>query len=60
MRHALADLKLDHLCVVPAGEDEFPLAERVRALPAGRILDAVPRLTCPRETTTSRPVAQSS
>lgn len=44
MRHALADLKLDHLCVVHAGDDEFPLADKVQAVPAGRILEAIPRL----------------
>jgi predicted AAA+ superfamily ATPase len=32
MRHALHDLKLDHLWVVHAGRDEFPLHERTTAI----------------------------
>ena len=38
MRAALADLDLDHLYVVHAGTDRFPLAERVTALPATELL----------------------
>lgn len=37
MKIALDDLKLDQLDVVHAGEETFPLAERVRALPLGRV-----------------------
>lgn len=33
MRHALADLRLDRLDVIHAGEHSFPLAPRVRAIP---------------------------
>lgn len=33
MRHALADLRLDRLDVIHAGEHAFPLAPRVRAIP---------------------------
>jgi hypothetical protein len=38
MRHALADLDLDRLVVVHAGDDAFPLAERIDAVPAARLL----------------------
>ena len=39
MRSALASLKLDELTVVHAGRDSFPLARRVRAVAACRLLD---------------------
>lgn len=42
MRKALTDLRLDHIVVVHAGADEFDLAERIRAVPAGVVL-ASPR-----------------
>lgn len=38
MRSALSDLALDALYVIHAGEHEFPLAERVLAVPVGRLL----------------------
>ena len=38
MRRALADLDLDRLVVVHAGDDAFPLAERIDAVPAARLL----------------------
>jgi predicted AAA+ superfamily ATPase len=37
MRSALQALKLEHLYVIHAGRDTFPLAERVTALPLARI-----------------------
>ncbi len=37
MRIALKDLKLDQLDVVHAGRETFPLGERVRAVPLGRV-----------------------
>lgn len=40
MRSALVDLKLDRLDVIHAGADSFPLAPRVRAIAASRVLDA--------------------
>lgn len=40
MRIALKDLKLDRLDVVHAGRETFPLAERVRAIPLGRVRQA--------------------
>jgi len=41
MRSALADLKLDQLDVIHAGKETFPLAERVRAVAAGRLLEEI-------------------
>lgn len=41
MRVALADLDLDRLDVVHAGEDTFPLAERIRAVAVRRVFDDV-------------------
>ena len=38
MRHALADLKLQRLDVIHAGDATFPLAERVRAVACSRLL----------------------
>lgn len=38
MRIALSDLKLDRLCVVHAGEQSFPMEERIRAVALRRIL----------------------
>lgn len=38
MRHALTDLHLDRLVVVHAGEHEFPLAERIDAVPVTKVL----------------------
>jgi len=35
---ALADLRLERLDVIHAGERTFPLAERVRAVPIARML----------------------
>jgi predicted AAA+ superfamily ATPase len=43
IRSALADLRLDRLDVVHAGEQTFPLAPRVRAVALSRLLqDIVP------------------
>src|SRR5690242_6143891 len=39
IRTALADLKLDRLDVIHAGEHTFPLAERVRAVALGRLYE---------------------
>jgi uncharacterized protein len=44
MHSALADLKLDRLDVVYAGERTFPLAERVRAVPLARVWEDVESL----------------
>lgn len=38
MRHALADLALDRLAVVHAGDQSFPLAERIEAVSARSLL----------------------
>lgn len=38
IRHALADLELDRVILVHAGQHAFPLAPRVDAMPAHRIL----------------------
>jgi predicted AAA+ superfamily ATPase len=40
MRHAMQDLELDHLVVVHAGKQRFPLAERAEAIPAADLLTA--------------------
>lgn len=40
MRHALDDLKLDHLWVVHAGHDEFPLHKRTTAIGLDRLVAA--------------------
>ena len=39
MRSAMDDLDLARLDLVHAGKDTFPLAERVRAVAAGRLLE---------------------
>lgn len=39
IRSALQDLELQEVVVIHAGEESFPLAKRVRAVAAGRILD---------------------
>jgi predicted AAA+ superfamily ATPase len=39
MRHALDDLKLQHLDVIHAGDATFPLADNVRALALSRLLE---------------------
>jgi hypothetical protein len=41
MRIALADLKLDHLDAIHAGEGTFPIGDRVRAVAAHRMLTDV-------------------
>jgi predicted AAA+ superfamily ATPase len=41
MRAALTDLHLDHLDVVHAGQDTFPLGERIRAVAARRLIEDV-------------------
>jgi hypothetical protein len=41
MRIAVSDLKLRELTVIHAGEDSFPLAEKVRAVPFSRLLDEI-------------------
>lgn len=38
MRNAMADLKLDELVVVHAGDECFPLGERLRAVAARHLL----------------------
>ena len=38
MRRAFADLDLDRIVVVHAGDDAPPLAERIDAVPAARLL----------------------
>ena len=38
MRSALWDLRLAELTVIDAGEGSFPMAEKVRAVAAGRLL----------------------
>ncbi len=38
MRHAMTDLKLSRLDVVHAGEQSFPLAEKIRAISFSRLL----------------------
>ena len=45
MRSALADLKLTRLDVIHAGERTFPLAERVRAVSASRLLNDIEALS---------------
>lgn len=40
IRHAIADLDLDHVVVAHAGRDTFPLAERVTAVPAPQLVVA--------------------
>jgi predicted AAA+ superfamily ATPase len=42
MRAALSDLKLDSLDVVHAGTETFPLAKRIRAVAASRLLRDIP------------------
>ena len=39
MRHAMADLRLDRLDVIHAGEESFPLADGVRAVAFSRLLE---------------------
>jgi hypothetical protein len=41
MRHALRDLDLQRLDVIPAGDHTFPLAPKVRAVALSRMLDDV-------------------
>jgi len=41
MHSALADLKLDQLSVVHAGEHSFALADRIRAVAMGRLLEDI-------------------
>jgi uncharacterized protein len=38
MRHALADLHLDSLTVVHAGQETFPMGERIRAVPLAKLV----------------------
>ena len=45
MKTALADLRLDRLDVVHAGEGVFPLGERLRAVALKRLPEDVERLT---------------
>ena len=42
MRSALADLRLDRLDVIHAGDETYPLAERVRAVSLSRLLEDLP------------------
>ena len=41
MRNALRDLKLDELIVVHAGDSSYPLADRIRAVSAHRLLTSL-------------------
>ena len=41
MRSALESLKLDRLDVIHAGTDEYPMADRIRAVPLASILETV-------------------
>jgi hypothetical protein len=45
MRSALADLKLDRLDVIHAGDETYPLSERVRAVSLSRLLEDLPSLS---------------
>ena len=45
MHIALEDLGLDSIDVVHAGDETFPLAERIRAVPLSRVLDDLVPLT---------------
>lgn len=47
MRHAAHDLKLDSLTVIHAGEHEFPLADKITAVPLMNILNGIPPLASP-------------
>jgi predicted AAA+ superfamily ATPase len=42
MRHAVADLCLDHLTVIHAGEHAFPLADTITAVPLLNMLPSIP------------------
>jgi len=44
MRSAMADLRLARLDVVHAGSESFPLADRIHAVAASRLLDDLPPL----------------
>jgi hypothetical protein len=44
MRIALADLRLQRLDVIHAGERTYPLAPRVRAVALARVLQDIPPL----------------
>jgi len=44
MRAALADLNLRQLFVIHAGENSFPLADSVKAVAVGRILEDLKHL----------------
>lgn len=44
MRSALSDLRLGMLYVIHAGEHSFPMGERIRAVPIGRLPEMIPRL----------------
>jgi predicted AAA+ superfamily ATPase len=44
MRSALADLHLDRLTVLHAGADEYPMGERIHAVPLTKLLAMSPRL----------------
>lgn len=41
MRHATSDLKLDQLTVIHAGEHEFPLADKIIAVPLLKMLQSI-------------------
>jgi hypothetical protein len=43
MRSALADLKLDRLDVIHAGDETYPLGKQVRAVSLSRLLEDVER-----------------
>lgn len=45
MRHALTDLRLPRLDVIHAGEQTFPMADKVRAVPLHRLLTDIPTLS---------------
>jgi hypothetical protein len=44
MRSALSDLRLGTPYVIHAREHSFPMGERIRAVPIGRLLEMIPRL----------------
>lgn len=47
MRHALDDLRLDHLAVLYPGSQEFKLAENVQVVPAVALATGDPRVILP-------------
>jgi predicted AAA+ superfamily ATPase len=54
MRTAIQDLALDHLWVVHAGEDRFPMEEKITAWPVGDLADLPTALSTPQRRRGSR------